>query len=102
MRRVQFSCDGCDLTEFMDIDRARQANFNVENWVIHRINVHESGADGYEFVAELCPSCTANFRNTVNPANWRKKTPVGKAPELEAARSAEALLTRLPRRVTAF
>jgi len=51
-------------------------DFMMEGWVTHRIVAYENGVEAYEVLADLCPKCSENLRQAVNPTNWpRMKAP---------------------------
>jgi hypothetical protein len=70
MKRLQFICDGCDLTEYVTFPGKHQANFMFEGWVAFRVTAQENDAESYEISSDLCPRCAVKMRHAVNPANW--------------------------------
>jgi hypothetical protein len=72
MRRLEFTCDGCNFVKHADLPNGVNPDFMIEGWIAHRLVAHENGVSAYEISADLCPECTEKFRHAVNPANWPK------------------------------
>ena len=70
MKRLQFSCDGCDLVEHAALAEKGALDFMLEGWVAFHAVVRENEAEPYEISADLCPRCAVKMRHAVNPANW--------------------------------
>lgn len=70
MKRIEFTCDGCDSVEFIDCASLSSLDVMLDGWVTHRILAHENGAAAYEILSDLCPKCSENLRRAINPANW--------------------------------
>jgi hypothetical protein len=75
MKRLEFTCDGCDLVEHGRVPVGGKADFALDGWVEHHAVVHENGAPTYENAADLCPICAEKMRHAINPANWPKLDP---------------------------
>jgi hypothetical protein len=72
MRRLEFTCDGCNFVKQFDLPSEGKGDFIPDGWVAHHLVAHENGVRAYEIVADLCPECSNKFRHAVNPANWPK------------------------------
>ena len=72
MKRIEFTCDGCNLVNHVDFPEDGRFDTLPAGWVAHRLAASENGAQAYEISADLCPECTAKFRHAVNPVNWPK------------------------------
>jgi hypothetical protein len=72
MKRLEFTCDGCDLVEHVVLPpgRGAVAELALDGWVAHRAVLHEGNAEPYEIFADLCPRCMEKMRHAINPANW--------------------------------
>ncbi len=70
MKRLQFTCDGCDLTEYATLSEKGAADLMFEGWVAFHAAVRENDSEPYEISADLCPRCAVKMRHAVNPANW--------------------------------
>jgi hypothetical protein len=75
MRRLEITCDGCDLTEEVIVPIGGEADFGFDGWVAHHVVVRENGDPTYENVVDLCPTCAEKMRHAINPANWPKLDP---------------------------
>jgi hypothetical protein len=72
MRRLEFTCDGCNFARQVDLPSSGKRDLMPEGWVAHHLVAHENGLQAYEILADLCPECSNKFRHAVNPANWPK------------------------------
>ncbi len=70
MKRIEFTCDGCDLVERVALPADGNANFMFEGWTAHRVIAEENGSATYDISADLCPRCSEKIRHAINPANW--------------------------------
>ena len=70
MKRLEFTCDGCDLVKHVLLPPNSKADFLLEGWVAHRLISEENGSVAYEISADLCPGCSDKLRHAINPANW--------------------------------
>jgi hypothetical protein len=75
MRRLEFTCDGCNLVSRIDLPADCNADFLPEGWIAHKIVADENGVQVYEIAADLCGECTVKLRHAANPANWPKLDP---------------------------
>ncbi len=75
MRRLEFTCDGCNLVKHASVPNDMGADYMPEGWVIHQLVAHENGSKAYEISADLCPDCSVKIRHAMNPANWPKMDP---------------------------
>ena len=75
MKRLEFTCDGCDLVKHCEVAPSGNTDFMLEGWVAHHIVSHENVSPAYDVVADLCPSCTEKLRLAINPANWPRTDP---------------------------
>lgn len=71
MRRLEFTCEGCDLVEEIVLPSGGGlADVAFNGWIAHRAVVYEGGSEAYEISADLCPKCVDKMRHAINPANW--------------------------------
>lgn len=74
MKRLEFTCDGCDSVEYVTMSDDK-SNLLPDGWVMHHMIVHENGATSYENSADLCAACRNKMRHAIDPANWPKMDP---------------------------
>jgi len=70
MKRLEFTCDGCDLVEHAVAPAGSITDFTLKGWVAHHVVLQENGSVIFENSADLCPSCAEKMRHAINPANW--------------------------------
>jgi hypothetical protein len=76
MKRLEFTCDGCDLVEHMELPLDGNANFLAEGWIAHRVASEENGAIVSQIADRprespcICPSCICPFR-ALPSSSWR-------------------------------
>ena len=75
MKRLEFTCDGCDLIKHITLPPGGNADFALQGWVAHRLVAHENGSQAHEIFADLCPQCSEKMRHAINPANWPRMDP---------------------------
>ena len=75
MKRLEFTCDGCDLVEHAVLPLGGKIDFALDGWVAHRVVLYENDALIFENSADLCPACAQKMRHAVNPANWPRLDP---------------------------
>jgi hypothetical protein len=75
MRRLEITCDGCDVTEQVIVPVGDKTDLAFNGWVAHHVVVRENGAPTYENAVDLCPVCAEKMRHAINPANWPKLDP---------------------------
>jgi hypothetical protein len=75
MRRLEITCDGCDLAKQVIVPIGAEIDFAFDGWVAHHVVVRENGAQTYENAVDLCPTCAEKMRHAINPANWPKLDP---------------------------
>jgi hypothetical protein len=74
MKRIEFTCDGCDLVMHADLPSDGRIETVVDGWVAHRVTCHENGVAVREISADLCPGCTEKLRHAINPVNWPRQS----------------------------
>ena len=75
MKRLEFTCDGCDLVNHCEMPPSGNADFMLDGWVAHHIISHENGSAACDITVDLCPSCSDKLRHLINPANWPRVDP---------------------------
>ncbi len=70
MRRLVFTCDGCDLNEHITLSADRGADGMIKGWIAHHVVAYENGSPTCDMFADLCPACSNKFRHAINPAKW--------------------------------
>ena len=75
MKRLEFTCDGCDLVKHVVLPPGGKADFALDGWIAHRLVTHEDGVLTYENSCDLCPACAEKMRHAINPANWPRMDP---------------------------
>ncbi len=70
MRRLEMSCDGCDLIERTTLAETHAAEFGPEGWVAYRVVVRENSGEPCEIAVDLCPSCSIKMRHAIDPTKW--------------------------------
>jgi hypothetical protein len=75
MKRLEFTCEGCDLTEYVTLPIGGQTDVTLDGWVAHHVVMEENGSVIFENSADLCPACAEKMRHAINPANWPRMSP---------------------------
>jgi len=70
MKRIEFTCDGCDSVSYSELPSDGKFDSMVVDWISHRVVCYENGAAAREISVDLCAGCTDKFRHAINPANW--------------------------------
>ena len=70
MKRLEFTCEGCDFTEYVTLPTGGQTDVTLDGWVAHHVVMQENGSVTFENSADLCPACAEKMRHAINPANW--------------------------------
>jgi hypothetical protein len=78
MKRLEFTCEGCDLTEYVTLPTGGQTDVTLDGWVAHHVVMQEDGSVIFENSADLCPACAEKMRHAINPANWPRIDPAMK------------------------
>ena len=82
MKRLEFTCEGCDLTRYVKLPPGGKTDVTLDGWVAHQVVMQENGSVIFENSADLCPACAEKMRHAINPANWpRADSMVKAAPE---------------------
>jgi hypothetical protein len=76
MRRLVFTCDGCDLSEQVVLANDSKADGVLRGWIAHRLVARENGKTTYEATTDLCPDCSVKLRHAINPTRWPRLEPV--------------------------
>lgn len=70
MRRLVFTCDGCDMNEQVILPASGGADGMFKGWIAHRLVAYENSSPTYDLYADLCPDCSNKLRHAINPARW--------------------------------
>jgi len=70
MKRLEFTCDGCDLIKHVEMPPSGDVDIMLHSWIAHHIIAQENDSPAYEVFADLCPGCSEKLRRAVDPANW--------------------------------
>jgi hypothetical protein len=70
MRRLVFTCDGCDLNEHVILPPGGDPDNMFKGWISHRLVAYENGASTDNISADLCPDCSNKLRHAINPTKW--------------------------------
>jgi hypothetical protein len=70
MKRLEFTCEGCDLKRYVTLPPGGETNVTLDGWVAHHVVMQENGSVAFENSADLCPACAEKMRHAINPANW--------------------------------
>ncbi len=83
MRRLVFTCDGCDLNEQVILGDGK-ADDVFKGWIAHRLVARENGKTTFDLSTDLCPDCSIKLRHAMNPSRWPRldsaAQPLGKKP----------------------
>jgi hypothetical protein len=80
MRRLEFTCEGCDLTRYVKLPPGGKTDVTLDGWVAHQVVMQENGAVIFENSADLCPACAEKMRHAINPANWPRADSMARLP----------------------
>ena len=75
MKRLEFTCEGCDLTRYVKLPPEGVTDVTLDGWVAHHVVMQENGSVVFENSADLCPACAEKMRHAINPANWPRGEP---------------------------
>jgi hypothetical protein len=70
MRRLLFTCDGCDLNEHVVLQADGAVDGMLRSWIAHRLVAYENGVATYDITVDLCPECSTKMRHAINPSKW--------------------------------
>jgi hypothetical protein len=70
MKRLEFTCDGCDLVEHVALPSDNRIDVTLSGWTTYHVVARENNSEPDEILSDLCPSCSAKMRLAINPANW--------------------------------
>lgn len=73
MKRLEFTCEGCDLTRYVKLPPGGNTDVTLDGWVAHQVVMQENGVVVFENSADLCPACAEKMRHAINPgelATW--------------------------------
>jgi hypothetical protein len=75
MKRLEFTCEGCDLVEHVVVPAGGVTDFALDGWAANHVIMQENGSLTYENLVDLCPACAEKMRHAINPANWPRMDP---------------------------
>ena len=75
MKRLEFTCEGCDLIRYVTLPPGGKTDVTLDGWVAHHVVMQENGSVIFENSADLCPACAEKMRHAINPANWPRMDP---------------------------
>ena len=55
MKRLEFTCDGCDLVKHCEVPPSGNADFMLDGWVAHHIISHENGSASMRYHGGFVP-----------------------------------------------
>jgi hypothetical protein len=70
MKRLEFTCEGRDLTRYVTLPPGGKTDVMLDGWVAHHVVMQENGAVIFENSADLCPTCAEKMGHAINPVNW--------------------------------
>ena len=70
MKRLELTCEGCDLTRYVTLPRSGKTDVTLDGWVAHHVVMQENGSVIFENSADLRPACAEKMRHAIDPANW--------------------------------
>ncbi|HEY8036343.1 MAG TPA: hypothetical protein VIF37_12245, partial [Methylobacter sp.] len=53
MKRLEFTCEGCDLTRYVKLPPGGKSDVTLDGWVAHHVVMQENGSVIFENSADL-------------------------------------------------